>query len=88
MEMVVSLPPMIFGETAEPDDFVVLVVPEVARAPAMRSFSVACEAVLTDGLTVGAGWVAALAEVEISAAVTAAAIPAAATGSAKRIRRL
>lgn len=90
-EMVVVPPPMIFGETAEPmlDAFVVVaLLSTTATASATRCFSVACDGALTDGLTVGVGWVAALAEVEISAAVTAAAIPAAATGSANRIRRL
>ncbi|MEU9346864.1 hypothetical protein AB0D74_37230 [Streptomyces sp. NPDC048278] len=93
-EMVVVPPPMIFGETAVPLELVLDVVFVVAQllseatAPARRLFSVACDGTLTDGLTVGVGWVAALAEVEISAAATAAATPAAATGSAKRIRRL
>ncbi|GGN40096.1 hypothetical protein GCM10011578_087340 [Streptomyces fuscichromogenes] len=91
--MVVVPPPMIFGETAEPlavavDFFVDVAALSAAIARATRLFSVACDGVLTDGLTVGVGWVAALAEVEISAAATAAATEAAATGSARRIRRL
>ncbi|MDF3145854.1 hypothetical protein PBV88_32615 [Streptomyces sp. T21Q-yed] len=60
-----------------------------ATAPATRRSSSASEAELVAGSTVGLGCaVAAPADEVNSAAATAAARPAAATGSPKRIRRL
>ncbi|MHC3472413.1 hypothetical protein ACYF6T_27480 [Streptomyces sp. 7R007] len=61
----------------------------VASTPAIRSDSSVSEAELVAGLTVGcADAVAAPADDTVSAAATAAARPAAATGRPMRIRRL
>src|SRR3954451_20405071 len=95
--MVVSLPPMIFGSTeavfvlALKEDFWVVcpAVSSPARAPATRFSSSVSDGELVAGLTVGVGGaVAAPADEVISAGATAAATPAAATGRAKRMRRL
>src|SRR3954447_6422825 len=95
--MVVVVPPMIFGPAvvavvlALRDDFLVVwpAMSSPASAPTMRFFSVASDGWLTTGFAVGVGSaVAAPADVVSTAAVTAAAMPAAATGRAKRIRRL
>jgi hypothetical protein len=101
--MAVSVPPMTYGLTVEPeevDESVVLAlrdafwgvspaVPSVARAPAIRFVSTVVETELVAGLAVGVGTEdAAFADELSSAAATAAATPAAATGRTRRIRRL
>jgi len=90
--MAVSVPPMTYGVTAVLVlyvDFGALCrpVPSVDSAPAIRRVSSAVGTERVAGLVLGVGTaVAALAEDPIRAAVTAAATPAVATDSAKRVR--
>ncbi len=99
--MVVSVPPMIMGLTVasseEPsvpalnDDFagVFPAVSSPARAPETRCSSSVSGTELVAGFTAGFGSAPAAPADELSrAAATAAATPAAATGSPIRIRRL
>ncbi|GGX26244.1 hypothetical protein GCM10010321_45910 [Streptomyces chartreusis] len=99
--MLVVVPPMTMGLTVESpaasvvlapyDDFfdVSPAVSSPATAPATRRSSSAGEAEPVTGFTVGLGSAVAAPADEVSSAVaTAAARPAAATGSPKRIRRL
>src|SRR5690349_14198539 len=107
--MAVSVPPMTYGltvepEVVEPEEPVVLVVvlaprdvfgtvspavPSVASAPLTRRVSSAAGTERVAGLSLGVGTVVAAFADELSrAAATAAAMPAAATGRTRRIRRL
>ncbi|MFI6561892.1 hypothetical protein [Streptomyces sp. NPDC050534] len=91
VELVESVEPVEPVVLALKDDFGVAfpAVPSVASAPAMRRFSSAVGTELVAGLVFGVGTVvAAFADELSSAAATAAATPAAATGRASRIRRL